>query len=101
MSDGSIRNAYDLRLRNMYSEDRLFEVSLTAEDVLQASLEGTEMLSVWVPADSSFMQRVYVTARPNSQAANRDRTEFRFWVEDQLSGDRTFGDTVFNGRVTQ
>jgi cytochrome c oxidase accessory protein FixG len=101
MSDGSIRNAYDLRLRNMYSEDRLFEVSLTAEDVLQASLEGTEMLSVWVPADSSFMQRVYVTARPNSQAASRDRTEFRFWVEDQLSGDRTFGDTVFNGRVTQ
>jgi len=27
-----------------------------------------------------------------------DRTSFRLWVEDTVSGERTYNDTVFNGR---
>ena len=39
LSDGSIRNAYDLRLRNMANEDRVFEITLTSEADLALDLE--------------------------------------------------------------
>ena len=45
------------------------------------------------------LQRVYVVAPPESDAAASERTEFRFWVEDLNSGDRAYKDTVFNGRA--
>ncbi|MCF6446128.1 cytochrome c oxidase accessory protein CcoG [Nereida sp. MMG025] len=98
LSDGSIRNIYDVRLLNKNGDDREYHLSLVADDVLRISLEGTNELSVTVPADSTKLQRVYVTARPGTEAAGRDRTEFRLWVEDLQSTDRAYKDTVFNGK---
>ena len=97
LSDGTIRNTYDLRLRNMGHDDRAFQISLTSDEILQVELEGTDGLSVVVPADTSHLQRVYVLSRPGDPAASADRTDFRFWVEDAISGIRTHQDTVFNG----
>ena len=99
MSDGAIRNTYDVRLRNKNGEDRPFHISLRSDDVLRIALEGTSDLSVVVPADETLLQRVYVTAPAGSPAADRDRTNFRLWVEDLVSQERTFTDTVFNGNA--
>ena len=98
MSDGSIRNTYDIRIRNMSHDDSTFQITLTSEAALDVGLEGTDLLTVDVPADTTHLQRVYVTAAPGSDPANRERTDFRFWVEDLQSTARTSRDTVFNGR---
>ncbi len=53
--------------------------------------------NVDVPADDTRLQRVYVIAPNGSEAAQSDRIEIRFWVEDLLSGDRVHKDSAFNG----
>lgn len=99
LSDGSIRNTYDLRLRNKHGEDRYFHVSLTSDQVLRIDLEGTEELRVLVPANETLEQRVYVVAAPGSTAATTDRTDLRLWIEDMGGTDRVHKDTVFNGKA--
>jgi len=98
LSDGSIRNTYEVRLRNKNGNDRPFHISLTSDELLQVKLEGTEELVVTAPADKSFLQRVYVISSPNSPASIMPRVPLRIWVEDLESGERTYKDTVFNGR---
>ncbi|UWR22643.1 cytochrome c oxidase accessory protein CcoG [Sulfitobacter sp. S190] len=98
-SDGSIRNIYDIRLRNKQGEARQFHLSLTSDALLRIELEGRQgQLNVPVPADTTVLQRVYVTARPQDAAATADRTDLRFWVEDLTTGDRAGRATTFNGR---
>ncbi|MEM9318872.1 MAG: cytochrome c oxidase accessory protein CcoG [Pseudomonadota bacterium] len=101
LSDGSIRNAYDLRIRNMTGEDAVFHVSLRSDEILRIELEGQTDLTVPVPADVTQLQRVYVIARPDDPAADAERTGLRFWVEDQAAELRTFQDSSFSGKGTQ
>ncbi len=98
LSDGSIRNTYDVRLRNKHGEARDFHLSLTSEAPLQIDLEGTDTLRVQVPADSTYLQRVYVIAKAGSQPAQDERTDLRLWVEDLQSAERAYKSTVFNGK---
>jgi polyferredoxin len=98
LSDGSIRNAYDLRLRNMHGADALFTLSVTSEEPLAIALEGVEGLTVTVPANETMSQRVYLTAAPGSEAADDDRTEVRFWIAEEGTTNRVHHDTVFNGK---
>ncbi len=101
-SDGSIRNIYDVRLRNKSGDDRVFHLSLRSDEILRIELEGREgQLSVPVPADSTVLQRVYVTARPQDPVASTERTDLRLWVEDLSTDIRASQDTIFNGRDTQ
>ena len=97
LSDGSIRNTYDIRLRNKHGDDRWFHLSLTSPAVLRIALEGTNELRVRVPANQTLTQRVYVIAAPGSPAATAARTPLRFWIEDLGSTDRVSKDTIFNG----
>ena len=98
LSDGSIRNTYLLRLRNKHGEPRDFRVSISSDEILRVDLEGTDRTIVTVPADTSQQQRVYVIARPQDDAASRNRTGLRFWVEDVQNGERAYRDAAFNGR---
>ena len=98
LSDGSIRNTYDVRLLNKHGEDRPFRVSVTGHPSLRVQLEGTPYETVDVPANETFLQRVYVVAAPGSDPAEAERTDIRFWVEDLTNGDRAYTDTLFNGR---
>lgn len=98
LSDGSIRNTYDLRLSNKHGDDRYFHISLTSDEVLRIDLEGTEELRVLVPANETLEQRVYVIAAPESPAAIADRSDLRLWIEDLGGTDRVSKDTIFNGK---
>ncbi len=97
-SDGTIRNVYDIRLRNKFNDARQFHLSLSADSILRIGIEGTEDQTVTVPADETLQIRVYVSARPQDHAAHEERTALRFWVEDVTSGDRAHVDTIFNGK---
>ncbi|MEO9826842.1 MAG: cytochrome c oxidase accessory protein CcoG [Paracoccaceae bacterium] len=98
LSDGSIRNAYDIRLRNKHGESRPFRLSVIGDPALRIALEGTIYEQVDVPADDTFRQRVYVIATPSSAPAKTERTDIRFWIEDLVSGERTYQDSIFNGK---
>ena len=97
LSDGSIRNTYDVRLLNKHGEDRPFRMTLTGDDRLRVQLEGSPYETVTVPANETYLQRVYVIAPRGSDPARDERTPFRFWVEDLTNGDRAHKDTIFNG----
>ena len=101
LSDGSIRNTYDVRLLNKHGEDRPFRLSLSDDAILQISLEGETDSTVDVPANETHLQRVYVTAPEGTPEAKADRTEFHIWVEDLTTGDRAAKATIFNGRTSQ
>ncbi|WP_106745871.1 cytochrome c oxidase accessory protein CcoG [Yoonia maritima] len=101
LSDGTIRNIYDIRLLNKNGEDREFHLSLTSDEILRIELEGTVERSITVPANETMLQRVYVSARSGDAPATADRTDLRFWVEDLTSGERAHKDTIFNGRAAQ
>jgi cytochrome c oxidase accessory protein FixG len=101
LSDGSIRNTYDVRIRNMTAGDAVFRIGLTSDEILRIDLEGEDDLMVEVPADQTFLQRVYVIARPDDPAASRERTDLRFWVEEFDSNERAYQDQTFFGQVSQ
>ncbi len=99
MSDGTIRNTYEVRLLNKHGEDHTFRISYRGNPAVQIRLEGQEDGTVIVPADSTLNQRVYLDAAGWSLPAKAERTDVRLWVEDLDSGDRTYKDTVFNGKA--
>ncbi|MDA5557220.1 cytochrome c oxidase accessory protein CcoG [Shimia sp. MMG029] len=98
LSDGSIRNTYEVRMRNKHHEPRMFRVSLKGDPSLRVQLEGTPYEAVQVEADEMRIQRVYVIAPKGSLPADGESTPFRFWFEDTGNGDRVYKDTIFNGK---
>ncbi|MGB3148610.1 MAG: cytochrome c oxidase accessory protein CcoG [Paracoccaceae bacterium] len=98
LSDGAIRNSYELRLHNKHGEAREFHISITAEAPLELTLEGLLTPTVTVPADATVAQRVYVTAPSGTKAAKGGKMELRFWILDLTDpADRIRSDTVFHG----
>ncbi len=98
LSDGTIRNAYDVRLRNKQGAAALFTISVPFDSGLTPALEGLEGLTVSVPANETLSQRVYLNAPPGSDPATEDRTEIRMWFEELGTTNRVHHDTVFNGK---
>lgn len=100
-SDGAIRNIYDLRLRNKHGETREFRVSVSGDADLTVTLQGGDNTAgdtIEVNADEMRIVRAYVEAPAGSEAANSERKEFSFWVEDVASSERVSVDSVFNGK---
>ena len=99
LSDGSIRNTYDVRLLNKQGEDHPFRVTVEGDQPFTVALESVEGDTVMVPADTTFLQRVYVVAGPDTPAATQGRVDIRLWVQDMTNDVRVYKDTIFNGRV--
>ena len=99
LSDGTIRNTYEVRLRNKHGEERPFRISIKGDTSMWVELEGVSSNIVVVPADQMKLQRVYVMSPDWSVPAKGKHTDFRIWVEDVLNGDRVYKDTVFNGKA--
>ena len=97
MSDGSIRNSYELGIRNKHGDVRPFYVSLPEGSPFTVSVQGSEQTVIEAQADEETKVHVYVTAPAGSEEARIDRTPIRIWVTDGESGERASKDTVFNG----
>jgi cytochrome c oxidase accessory protein FixG len=98
LSDGSIRNAYELRLRNMTGYDRDFRLSVVADAPLALELQGLPGLTVTVPADSTLRQRVYLTSPPDSAASAEPLLPVDLVAADAAGGRQARESTVFHGR---
>jgi cytochrome c oxidase accessory protein FixG len=101
LSDGTIRNTYDLRLRNKTGQDRDFQITARADTPLRLQVEGNDGLFVSVPADATQEVRVYVDAPAGTPVALAEQTDLRLWIEDPLGRDRVAKDTHFNGTGTE
>jgi hypothetical protein len=101
LSDGSIRNTYDVRIRNMTHDESAFAITLVSDQPLQIELEGQEGNTVDVPLNSTHLQRVYIIAPAGSAAAQSERTDLRLWVEDLDTESRAYRDTTFFGREAE
>ena len=99
LSDGTIRNTYDVRLRNKNGNDHDFQFSIQGADGLDMALEGQDSTTVTVNANETLLQRVYVLAAKGTAAATSDRTEFEMWIKDLDTDETNHGNTVFNGRA--
>jgi len=99
LSSGDIRNAYDVRLSNQTGYQRVFHLSIKADDPLRLELQGKSELNVKVPANKTIHQRVYLFAKPGFPAAHQGSSPVRFWVEDVKSSEKTSIDTIFAGDV--
>lgn len=98
LSDGAVRNTYDIRLRNKHGEPRDFAFSLTSDDDMALMLEGHAGVTVTVPPDATMLQRAYVIAPPETDAAQDERTTIGFTIRDTASGEEAHRETIFNGR---
>ncbi|MCO8145104.1 cytochrome c oxidase accessory protein CcoG [Rhodovulum tesquicola] len=99
LSDGSIRNAYEVRVRNMQGEARAFSISVTPGDKFRIEIEGAEDGVFTVAPDATELKRVYVIAPPGSAPATAQSTPMRLWLEDLAAAERAFNDTIFNGKT--
>lgn len=97
LSDGSVRNSYELRLRNKHGEPRMFGLHVSGDLSLALDIEGSAYHAVEVPADDTLKLRVYLTAPVSGAAAHHPQTDIRFWVENLGSGERAHKNSVFNG----
>ena len=98
LSDGSVRNAYDVRLRNKHHDARVFALAPGADSAALLQVEGHQGGQVTVPADAQVKVRVYLTAPAGSDPATRDHSPVRLWVSDTVSGERAHVDSTFNGK---
>ncbi len=98
LSDGAIRNTYEVRLRNKHGMAQPFRLSVAGDPALRLEVEGATHTTVTVPADSTQLHKVHVIAPAAAAPARRARSDIRLWVEDTESGERSFEDTVFNGK---
>ena len=98
MGDGSVRNAYEVRIRNMHHDAREFTLTLDSPVPMILDLEGTDGFSVTIAPDEMLNQRVYLIAPPDSPAADAQRTDITLRAHEPVSGQEVAVDTLFNGR---
>ncbi|WCR11630.1 cytochrome c oxidase accessory protein CcoG [Paracoccus stylophorae] len=102
MSDGAIRNTYEIRLRNKQHDATSYVFAAEAEGAaaqdLTLSIEGASGDTVEVPADETLSARLYLTAPAGSALTRSQSTPLRLVVQEQGGDGRTSVETVFHGR---
>ena len=103
LADGSVRNTYEVRLRNQTGAATDFSLSMGDAGGLTLSVEGETDgdTTILAPVDSQTLVRVYVTAAPGSPEADLKETEFRIWVSTTDDQARAWRDTTFHGRAAK
>jgi polyferredoxin len=97
LSDGSIRNAYDLRVRNREGAAHDMDLGLEGSVGMALGVEGAQEATVAVEADTQRLIRVYVTAAAGTLAASADRTGITLTARDLTTGETARIATTFNG----
>jgi len=98
LADGTIRNIYEIRLRNKTPRTQSFTLGIDSEfQELELSLGGQAQLEVSVAADSTYLQRAYVSAPPASPPAFSAATPLIFWIRNDDGSEKHVVTTVFNG----
>lgn len=94
LSDGNIRNAYDLKILNKTHNDMKFSLSIEklpeAEINIRAAGNVTQE-SLFVPADTVKSYHVFVTAPPQTESTQ----DVMFTLKDNQTGQETTYESMF------
>ncbi|SLN47881.1 Ubp3 associated protein Bre5 [Aquimixticola soesokkakensis] len=101
LSDGTIRNAYDVRVRNKGGDATDFSVAVTGIEGARVVVEGSDTDHIRAGVDAMAIARVFVLAGPHTLAAHRDRSKIDLVVTDDISGLSVATATVFNAKEAQ
>lgn len=98
LSDGTIRNIYELRVRNKTYATQELELGIESPyPQLRLHFGGGDDALVRVEADSTHFVRVYVSAPAGSVPATTASTAFSFWLAAPDGASRQRVATIFNG----
>ncbi|MEM0943651.1 MAG: cytochrome c oxidase accessory protein CcoG [Pseudomonadota bacterium] len=96
LSDGSIRNAYEVRIQNRNHDPNVFRLSaVTDESYLRLTVQGEDAAAIQVAPDQSRKLRVFLTAPAGT--ALPDRMSVTLWVENLMTRERSPYTTHFQG----
>ncbi|MEM7744238.1 MAG: cytochrome c oxidase accessory protein CcoG [Pseudomonadota bacterium] len=97
LSDGSIRNSYEIRLQNRGGEPAPFRLSVVVDGApyLRPTVQGHDASSILVPANTQEKLRVFLTAPAGGEAP--ERIAVRFWIENLATRERSYYNTHFQG----
>jgi cytochrome c oxidase accessory protein FixG len=95
LSDGTIRNAYTVKIENMNADPHQFRISAKSDPELRLDIQGMTSTDFEIGADQAEKLRVFLLARPWFEMP--ERTPVRIWVEDLTTHERTYYDTHFQG----
>ena len=95
LSDGQIRNSYELKVQNMNNAPTDFRIVVEAGYFVQPELQGVEDMSFTVPADEAKKMRLHLTAPPWFKMP--ETFDVSIWLEEEGTPQRTRYDTVFMG----
>jgi polyferredoxin len=98
LSDGSIRNTYDVRIRNMTHQPTDFAITLVSDQPLAVELEGRRARFGQRARRQHAVAAGLCHRAPGQRRGGCNLTNFRFWVEDLSTTTRTYQDTTFFGR---
>lgn len=94
LSDGAIRNGYDIRILNKTHEDRIYALdikNIMAADIRLKSTHDVDISAIPVFADSVGHFRLFVTADPQKQ----NRQDIRFTLRERFSQAEDVTESVF------
>jgi hypothetical protein len=97
LSDGKIRNTYNLKLQNMTDDTSDFRVGVTADYFVEPLLQGYDRgeTTIEIGAQEQRRLKLYLTAPPWFDMP--EQFDVRIWVENLETRDRTYYDTQFRG----
>jgi len=95
LSDGEIRNSYNLKVTNMNNEPTEFRIVVEGDYFTRPEIQGLDGLTFTVPADEAARMRLHLTAPPWFDMP--ERFDVRIWLEEVGTHQRTTYDTIFMG----
>ena len=99
LSDGSLRNIYEIRLRNKTADPVRFHLGAESSSMdMILSISGMPDNSIIVAPDSTLNARVYLDVEPDSPAIETHSTHVTFWIDSDSGDNRHHVASVFNGR---
>jgi hypothetical protein len=84
-----------VKIQNMNSAPHAFRISAKSKHELRLDIQGTSATEVEIGADESGNVRIVLLARP--WFTMQERMAVRIWVEDLVTRERAFYDTIFQG----
>ena len=96
LSDGSIRNGYEVRIQNRNPDPNIFRLSAVSDPYLRLTVQGEDAAAITIPANETRKLRVLLTATPSTPLRG-ERTEVRLWIENLMTRERSPYDTHFQG----
>jgi cytochrome c oxidase accessory protein FixG len=95
LSDGSIRNAYEVRIQNRNAVPNIFRLSAVSDPYLRLTVNHEDAGAITIPADQTRKLRVFLTSPAG--AAMPERVPVRLWIENLMTRERSPYDTHFQG----